>query len=138
MINREDPAIKRLFQDVSFYTAPTDSQFRNYVERLIQEFKKLIRTGHEIPRNCPLPLSTIFELQLLFNNVTNLLNETPFALNQEADILCPNSFMKINCQSLQGPPLIKSSLPGINKMLKIIYDNYVYATDLRARKCLTI
>ena len=73
-VNGEDSSIKYLFRCI-FFTAPTDAQYRNYVERLIQEIKKLICTGYEIPKHSPLPISTVFELQLLFNYVANLLNE---------------------------------------------------------------
>ena len=104
------------------------------MERLTQEAKCLIRTGYEIPRNQPLPVSTIFELQLLFNYVSNMINETPYALDADAHLLCPNSFVKTNTQSLSGPPLIKSKLPGINNMSEIIYNNFCYAREMRSRQ----
>ena len=62
------------------------------------------------------------------------MNDTPFALDQDANLLCPNSFVKTTSLSIEGPPLLKSSLPGINKMSKIIRDNYILARDLRIRQ----
>ena len=106
LINKEAPEIMRLFEDVTWYTAAPDSQFRNYCTRLIQEFKMLVRSSYEIPRNCPLPFSTIFMLQVLFEYIINLLTDIPFALDQEANLLCPNSFLKTTLLSIEGPPLL--------------------------------
>ena len=70
-------------------------------------------------------------MQVLFKYICNFLNDTPFALDQESNLLCPNSFVKTTSLSVEGPPRLRSPLSGINKMASVIRDNYLMARDIR-------
>ena len=65
---------KHLFDDVDFFIARPNSQWQNYVEHQIQIFKKMVRSMFNISRNASWPILSIFECQLLFSYITNLMN----------------------------------------------------------------
>ena len=131
VISSQTPDIKHLFEGVEFFIAKPNSQWQNCVERHIQTFKKMTRSMFKISKNASWPTLTVFETQLLFSYVTNLMNNIPFSTDLENNLLCPNSFIKISNLDPLGPPEINSKFKSINKMADIINKNYYIAKKVR-------
>ena len=124
VISSQTSQIKHLFEGVEFFNAKPNSQWQNYVERHIQTFKKMTRSMFKVSKNASWPTLTVFETQLLFSYITNLMNNVPFSTDLEYNLLCPNSFIKICNLDPLGPPEINSKFKSINKMSDIINKNY--------------
>ena len=131
VISSQAPQIKHLFEGVEFFCAKPNSQWQSYVERHIQTFKKMIRTMLKVSKNTSWPLLTVFEGQLLFSYITNLMNNVPFSTDLENNLLCPNSFIKMSNLDPNGPPEINSKFKTINRMADIINKNYQIAKKVR-------
>ncbi len=109
VISTQNEDIRHLFDGVEFYIAKPSSQWQNYVERSIQIFKKMIRSMFNISKNVSWPTPSLFEAQLLFSYIANLMNEIPYSNDLENNLLSPNSFIKISNVDSEGPPCINSN-----------------------------
>ena len=123
-----------LFEGVEFHVAKPNSQWQNYVERSIQIFKKMVRSMFNISKNVSWPSPSLFEAQLLFSYIANLMNEIPYSSDLENNLLCPNSFIKISNVGVEGPPSINSKFKSINRMSEILCKNYEVAKKVRDRE----
>ena len=91
----------------------------------------MVLTMFKISKNASWPTLTVFETQLLFSYITNLMNNVPFSTDLENNLLCPNSFIKVSNLDPLGPPEINSKFKSINKMADIINKNYQIAKKVR-------
>ena len=62
------------------------------------------------------------------------MNEIPYSIDLENNLLSPNSFIKISNLDPGGPPLINSKFKSINKMAEILSKNYEIAKRVRDRQ----
>ena len=60
IISSQSEDIRHLFDQVQFHIANPNSQWKNYVERNFQIFKKMVRSMYKITKHVPWPLHTVF------------------------------------------------------------------------------
>ena len=84
---------ERLFNIVTDITHHVDSQFCNYVERLVSTLKKFIRQACGLTRQESFPTLIRSEAELLFKRATRLCNNIPYAKGIENLFIRPADFM---------------------------------------------
>ena len=88
--NLEDLAT---FPKMRIRNHPVNSQYRNYVDRIINTFKRYIRTITGKVKKEKLPTLSIMQFSYLMVHVADTVNTTPYKQDQENLYLCPKTFM---------------------------------------------
>ena len=91
-----------MFQNVEFFTSPPNAQYQNYCERQIQPFEKMVRSLLQIFKNGSREVPKSFESQLMFSYIADLMNQVPYSLDLEHNLLSPDSFIKMSNLSSEG------------------------------------
>ena len=112
----DSPDRTRLFGLIQDFTAPGDSQYRNYCERSVGLIKKYLYQACGLEKNEALPVMLKTEMEYLLETAASIVNRIPYTLSKDMVHVCPADTLFV------GPKwdyllIVKSKLRSINDMV---------------------
>ena len=85
----DSPDRTRLFVLIQDYTAPVDSQYRNYCERPVGLIKRYLHQACGVEKNEALPVMLKTEMEYLLETAAAIVNRIQYVLSKDMVHVCP-------------------------------------------------